>query len=157
MSKKIEILNSHLQKIDRYIPYFQNKNLDFSNVSVGWQLDHALKVINGVSVILAKTDPKKFKKDFNIRRSIIFTIGFIPRGRAKAPKQVLPPEIITEEDLYAQLKTAQEHIKTIDKVDENAFFIHHIFGNLNKAQTLRFLDIHTNHHLKIVEDIIKNK
>ena len=29
-----------------------------------------------------------------------------------------------------------------------------MFGMLNKQQTLRFLEMHTKHHLKIVDDIL---
>ena len=155
MSKKVEILSAHLQNIENYIPSHKSIRTDVSQATVGWQLDHALKVINGVLIVLAKTDPKKFKKEFNLRRTLIFTAGIFPRGRAKSPKQVLPPEIIYEEDLRSQLNEARNNIKLINSLDKNAFFIHHIFGSLNKNQTLRFLDIHTNHHLKIVNDILK--
>lgn len=39
-------------------------------------------------------------------------------------------------------------------LDENQFFTHTLFKQLNKKQTLKFLGLHTNHHLKIVKDIL---
>ena len=52
MNRRTKILKSHLNKIEEYIPYFETKNLNVSKASIGWQLDHALKVVNGVLVIL---------------------------------------------------------------------------------------------------------
>ena len=43
----------------------------------------------------------------------------------------------------------------IKKAHHNAYFRHLIFGNLNKKRTIRFLQIHTAHHLKIIQDILK--
>ncbi len=40
---------------------------------------------------------------------------------------------------------------------ENVYFNHHVFGMLTKKQTLRFLEIHTKYHLKIVNDILKKQ
>ncbi|MEY4335064.1 MAG: hypothetical protein RLZZ196_3814, partial [Bacteroidota bacterium] len=37
---------------------------------------------------------------------------------------------------------------------KNQFFVHPIFGKLNKKDTFTMLDIHTKHHLLIIQDII---
>lgn len=157
MNKNIEILSSYLKEMEGFIPHFETVNTNISQTTIGWQLDHSLKVVNSVSGILLKTNPKKYKKDFNFKRFVIFNLGKIPRGRGKAPKQVLPPEIILQADLISQLEKAKKYIQQISGINKNAFFIHHIFGILNKAKTLRFLVIHTNHHLKIIREIDKNK
>ena len=153
--KKIELLNSLLTQIEASIPMKDKTNNSVSKVDVGWQLDHSLKVINGVCGILQKTNPNKYKRNFNVLRSVLFTLNYFPRGRAKAPKIVIPPESITFEDLKNQLELAKTNIKNIAPLDKHAFFIHHIFGSLSKSQTMRFLELHTKHHLKIVNDIIK--
>ena len=152
---KTAVLNKLLLQIEHHIPSKEAADGTISKSNVGWQLDHSLKVFNRVSTILEKTEPNKFKKDFNMPRSVLFRLGWLPRGRAKAPQQVVPPEIILEEDLISQLKTAKTHLENIKSVDDKAFFIHHIFGYLSKAKTIRFLEIHTKHHLKIVNDILK--
>ena len=153
--QKINTLKTLLTEIEKNIPLKDKRNPAITQTDIGWQLDHSLKVINGVSTILAKTDPKKYKKDFNFKRSVLFTLSFIPRGLGKAPKIVMPPDNITAEDLHAQLHSAKNHIDSLDQVHAKAYFNHHIFGTLNKANTLHFLEVHTKHHLKIVNDILK--
>jgi hypothetical protein len=86
---------------------------------------------------------------------VLFTIGYFPRGKVKAPKYVRPPEIITIEDLNEQIQLAYQNIERLKLADKHAHFKHFIFGLLDKKRTVRFLQLHTNHHLKIIRDILK--
>ncbi|MEW4923188.1 DUF1569 domain-containing protein [Algibacter sp. 2305UL17-15] len=153
--KKIKLLHHLLSEIEQHIPFKDTTNTIVSQVTVGWQLDHALKVTNAVCRVLIKTNPNKYKKEFNFTRMLLFPLCYIPRGKAKAPKIVLPPDFISTEDLFQQLKTARAQIENVKPLPKTSHFIHHIFGMLSKEQTLRFLEIHTKHHLKIVRDILK--
>ncbi|GGZ85410.1 DUF1569 domain-containing protein [Algibacter mikhailovii] len=151
MTKKIDSL---FDQIEKSIPFYKRSNKSISKSSIGWQLDHALKVVNRVTAILIKTKPERYKKELNIARVISFALCYIPRGRAKAPRVVIPPDVITREDLISQLNEARAQIKIAEQLPEKSHFIHHVFGMLSKKQTLRFLEIHTKHHLKIVNDIL---
>jgi hypothetical protein len=80
----------------------------------------------------------------------------IPRGKAKAPKVVVPKEGVTIANLEQHLAKARDAIKALEFVSKNHFFKHPYFGNLKKKQTILFLEIHTQHHLKIILDIVSN-
>ena len=67
---------------------------------------------------------------------------------------MLPPEIIVKEDIENQLEKAKENMAMLSILEDNQFFTHPLFKQLNKKQTLKFLKLHTNHHLKIVKDIL---
>lgn len=154
---RIKTLNQLLYQIEQNIPKKELKNEAISKSTVGWQLDHALKVINAVCGVIIKTNPDNYKKEFNLMRLVLFPICYIPRGKAKAPKIVRPPEVISETDLLNQLQQAHKHIELVKPLPKKAHFKHHVFGMLSKKQTLRFLEIHTKHHLKIVSDILNKK
>lgn len=156
-SKYFSILNKQLAQMETHIPKHQLTVEKVSKSSVGWHLSHCLMVINGVCGILAKTKPENYKRDFNIKRAIIFPLGYMPRGMGKAPKIVVPTKAIMAEGLEEQLNFANKQVEATNHLPEKAYFIHHIFGMLNKKQTLQFLTIHTNHHLKIVRDILKSE
>jgi len=68
---------------------------------------------------------------------------------------VKPPEVILKSAIIDQLEEARQNIKRIQNLDERAYFKHPVFGNTNKFKVARFLDTHTNHHLKIVKSILK--
>jgi len=154
-NKKIETLNTLLSEIEQNIPIKDKTNSKVTTSDIGWQLDHSLKVFNAVSEWTINSNPEDYERKFNFWRTVLFPIGYIPRGKVKAPKIVQPPNIILDEDLHAQLQTAKNHIDILKDLPEKAYFKHFIFGKLSKQQTFRFLQMHTNHHLKIVRDILK--
>ena len=132
----------------------EHSNEKISKATIGWQLDHSFKVINSVVVALKNSEPETYRNNFSIWGKLFFTLGFFPRGKAKAPKYVLPPEVISANDLNEQLQLAKNNILLIEQLPENAFFKHPLFGNINKKRVDRFLILHTEHHLKIIRDIL---
>ena len=148
-------LENRLQLLESYIPYSKSIDTNVSKVAVAWHLDHSLKVLNSVAESMAKSDPTLFRNNFSLIGKICLKIGFFPRGKAKSPKELQSPEVILDTAIVTQLAAARAHIKAIKNLDENAYFRHPLFGHINKKRVFRFIDTHTNHHLKIVKSILK--
>jgi hypothetical protein len=102
-----------------------------------------------------KLNSADYKWTINFTRLFVFTKGKIPRGRAKSPKVVQPKENILENDLRIHLSETKAKIKELAAISDDAFFNHPYFGNLKRKQAMRFLEIHTNHHLAIINDVVK--
>lgn len=151
----MEKLQQYLNRFESNFSSYETINSSVSKASVGWHIDHSLKVINVVCESLKNSNPVEYLWKFNKIRFIIYTIGFIPRGKGKAPKYVQSYETIIVEDLKSQLSEAKKNILEIKNFDRKSNFKHPLFGVLNLKQTLYFLDIHTKHHLKIIEDILR--
>ena len=146
-----------LRKIDRLEAFTVQMNaIDtaVSKVGVDWHLAHSLKTINGICDALAQSDPADYSWSANVTRTMSLTFNFIPRGRAQSPQSVIPDEIITISDLQQLLQSARTKIETAIKLPEDSHFEHPVFGMIRRAEALRFLEVHTQHHLKIIEDII---
>lgn len=77
----------------------------------------------------------------------------IPRGKAKSPSVVRPPKNINVDFLQQQLEQAEANILLINKFQKKAFFRHPFFKHLKRDETKKFLEIHTEHHLKIIREI----
>jgi hypothetical protein len=69
----------------------------------------------------------------------------------------MPPNIIKIKDIVSQLIKARDSVEEIEFLEGASNFIHPVYGQLNKKQTKRLLEVHTRHHLKIVRDILKIK
>jgi hypothetical protein len=147
-------LNDLIGQIENNLPHWKKQNTTISQATVGWQLDHSLLVINGIIAQLAKSNPKDYQWRPNWKRVYIKLRNNIPRGKAKAPKQVCPAETITIEMLQDKLILAQNSLKVLESLPKNSFFTHPYFGDLNLKAAIWFLKLHTQHHLKIVNDII---
>jgi hypothetical protein len=150
----LEKLHLALTSLEEHIKNNSVSNSKISKSDIAWHIDHSLKVINNVSLALQSSDPNTYKNDFSFLGKVFFTLGFFPRGKAKAPKHVRPPEVISKEDLISQIELAKANIDTIATLEKNAYFKHPLFGNVNTPRIYKFLSMHTNHHVKIIKDIM---
>lgn len=152
--KQMNKLYTQLRELEDMIKLAEKSNLTVSAVSVGWHIEHTLLVIIKVAHELEKSNPVDFKWTFNLKRILICSLKIIPRGRGKAPKGVVPTNFDTQ-TLNARAKEAENSLEILKKLGEGHYFKHPYFGDLKLKATLKFLTIHTQHHLKIIHDIIK--
>jgi len=148
-------LQNLLLQLESKIPLYEKNNPSVSNSTIGWQIEHSLKTIHQVVLATKKSNPKEYKWKFNKSKLLISILGFIPRGKARAPKVVLPDENISQESLLKRLQNVKTILEEWKSLDKNAHFPHPYFGNLNKKSTEWFLNLHTKHHVKIINDICR--
>ena len=144
--RKVE---AQLKELSDLLKFCENINKTVSEVSVGWHIEHSLLVIKQITATVAQSDPKLFKSKFNFNRFWVFLSGYIPRGRV-----VIPSEDLTLELLEESINQTHQALAYLKDCEANQYFMHPFFGALNRDQTFKFLFIHTNHHLKIIKDII---
>jgi hypothetical protein len=150
MNTIASILTDLATKFDDY----NRMNTVVSKSSVGWHLEHSLKTIDQIVTACKKSDSTTYRWKFKLNRYIIIDVLHkIPRGKARAPKVVQPEGEISKESLQLHLEKVQQNLENWKDLNENCYFFHPFFGDLNKKSTEKFLVLHTKHHLKIIEDI----
>lgn len=147
-------LSKLIKSLEEKIPMMDAANTQISSAKVGWHVQHSLLVINSIINGLKQSDPTMYQWKFNLNKTLIFTLGKIPRGKGKAPKAVQPKEEITKDTLLESVEKANISIAELNNVQKNQYFLHPYFGHLNVKPTIKFLKIHTKHHLKIINDIL---
>lgn len=145
-----------LKNLTSYTSQADKNNPLVSNANVGWHIDHSLMVINKVLSQLEQSNEKDYKWQFNLKRTIVFFQNEFPVGKAKAPETVKPDQDFKEETTLAFGEKAKAKIESSIHLPTKKNFKHPFFGLLNKKQTLKFLDIHTNHHIKIIKRILEH-
>ena len=149
-------LDSLLNQLEHHIPSSESSNLQVSQSTVGWQIEHSLLTINGIVRAVQQSNPKDYNWKFSLMKLVVLAMKKIPRGKAKAPKVVVPKAAINGDDLQIHLTKTRDTIKALEMVSKDHFFEHPYFGKLKRKETIRFLEIHTGHHLNIIEDIVNN-
>ena len=149
---KLELL---LDELETKIPKWELVNNKVSKSSIGWQIDHSLLAIKAITNALHNSDERLYKWRFSFKRTLVFTINKIPRGKAKAPNSVQPKNAFSIEILTTHLAKTRVTIQQLKSLYSNNYFAHPYFGDLNVKSTIKFLEIHTQHHLHIINDIIK--
>jgi hypothetical protein len=148
-------LHKLITELEQNIPLCDRHNAAISGSNVGWHIEHSLLVINGIIKQLEKSNPADYTWKLNFPKTIIFLINRIPRGKGKAPKVVQPTDAVTQETLTNSLQKARNLEQMLSHIPAEACFQHPSFGYLKRDETIKFLCIHTQHHLAIVKDILK--
>jgi hypothetical protein len=148
-------LEKLLQKIESLLPEISRENSQVSKASVGWHLEHSLLILNGSLKGLTMTNPDNYNPKFSIKKFIFLNFGIIPRGKIKSPKQFIPLETPTKESIEKLLNLAKERLEAAKNLPSKSYITHPFLGDFDKKTTLKFLGLHTNHHLKIIADILK--
>jgi hypothetical protein len=146
-------LSTYIDELANFIPDMEKRNEGISASNVGWQIEHSLLTIRRVSSGILASDPQTYTWSLNFTKLLIFYSGKIPRGKAKAPKYVTP-EDFTQESLQKHMIKVKEAIAELGNAHPNQFVEHPYFGKINKKETIRFLGIHTLHHIKIIREIV---
>jgi Protein of unknown function (DUF1569) len=151
MSKLDDLLN----QLETKVLYHEILNQKTSKASIGWHIEHSLLTLNRITDSLIKSNPKDYKWKFNFVRIVVLKMKKIPRGRAKSPAVVQPKGNINNNSLLSHILETRNKIKELKILSKDRYFEHPFFGKLSLQQTINFLEIHTKHHLDIIDDIIK--
>lgn len=141
----------------RFREQIQNAHVTRENIShwsIGMHLHHCGLAMKGIYKALIVSTPPPPRSRFSLLRTIIFFTGRIPRGRSKSPSVVLPNKDISQEQLSALFDEVEKLANTATALEPQKWFKHHVFGFLNRDQAFRFIEIHNQHHLRIIEDIL---
>ena len=149
-------LVTYIQALADNVPHAEKINPVVSSSAVGWHVQHCIMVINGVTHQLKNSDPTQYKYKFNKIRSLIYLFNKIPRGKGKSPSVVNPAEVASIKDLQNMIELAKVNIEDLKPLPKQSNFMHPHFGMLDLPSTYKFLYIHTNHHLKIIKDILRS-
>lgn len=150
-------LKKIIQELEACIQQGDQVNTTISEKGTFWHIDHAMRVIAGGINLLYSSEPGKRWPRIHWARHYVFFMGKIPRGTEKAPRAVVSHEPVYEKTLQKRQKNVRFALKLLEKTKSNQFFVHHALGHLNKRGVIRFLEIHTQHHLHIVKDILNQQ
>ena len=84
-------LDQEMKSLRANLKHAEKQRNTVSAKGVAWHIYYALLVISGVCYLLEQSNPKAYHPKFSFLKLIIMTTCIIPRGKAMAPKAVLPP------------------------------------------------------------------
>jgi hypothetical protein len=153
----MEKLLKQVKELEIHIPDYAKRQPAVSAANVGWHIEHSLMVFATIITALENSDPALYKGTFSMKKFLVYALNKIPRGRGQAPKVVQPVGEMIPENVLPQVGKAVAKIKALGSLQRHHHFPHPYFGKLNLKETIKFLKIHTKHHLKIIEDILNVK
>jgi hypothetical protein len=125
-----------------------------SQWNVGMHVHHCGLAMMNIGRGLAKSTSPVPPERRSVPRLIVFTLGRIPRGRARNSAASAPTPSIPPEELLSLLDQSAKAVEAAKNLGRDAWITHPIFGPLRRDDALKFVRIHNRHHLKIVSDIL---
>lgn len=158
--RSIDDLRAELHKIatllERPDDELSRRRESVSAWSASEHIDHSLKV--AASILKVIRDPKEeVAKPFSMIGRIVLAVGYIPRGKGRSPKSLVGTPAKAEE-----LRAASADVNALlasmppDRWrHQRRIVMHPYFGGLDPARAIRFAVVHTRHHMKIVDDVLR--
>lgn len=160
LDKSIAGIVSGLDFMLTCLPQVALANETVSQWSVGMQIEHAL-LVDAVVLTIIRGEMADLATDAppNFAGRMVLLVGVVPRGKGQAPDSVKPQavDIDTLPDRIAGLKASVEQLQELLPaiVADKSRFAHPMFGGLTRAQWLRLMRVHQDHHCDIVRDILR--
>ena len=151
MKKLIQVLND----FEKQAPLYSNNNKLVYEANVGWHIMHSCLVITSITKAITASDPALYKKKFSWKAFLVLLLNKIPRGKAKAPSFTQPANEVSMEMVLQQIIEARKSVELLSTAENNKYFTHPIFGDLQLPTAIKFLYVHTYHHEKIIKDILQ--
>ena len=141
--------------LENALPFLDKKNEAISQVTVGWHIEHSLLALIKMITATEHSNPAEYKKRFNWKRTLVLTIGKIPRGKARVPSSVKPGDEVSEATIKPLLEKAKQKVELFETLSSDKYFTHPVFEDVKLYKARRVIAIHTIHHIKIINDILK--
>ena len=129
----------------------------FSAWTPSEHLDHSIKVSASIINRLLQLDAPRGDRGISTVGRIVLALGRIPRGKGKAPERLRGART-TAADLHAGIEKLDGKIALLTAEHlvsaRGGVVPHPRFGDLAPAAALRFVAIHNDHHLRIIDDIL---
>ncbi len=142
--------------------YFNLKNEKVSKWSCGDQAGHivlAAQMMRGGLQSNIDNPEQNVDGQPNPMGKSVMAAGDFPRGVAQAP-EAIRPEGKSREDFIKLLESERKAWKDLEKMSDKLKELksrapHPAFGPLSSVEWVRFVAIHSGHHLALVRDILK--
>ena len=152
----MKTLTALITELENAMPFIEQKNEAVSQVTVGWHIEHSLLALVKMITATEHSNPTEYKKTFNWKRSLVLAMGKIPRGKAKVPSSVKPGDEISEATIKPLLEKAKQKAELFETLSNDRYFTHPVFGDLKLNKARKIIAIHTQHHISIINDILKS-
>lgn len=157
LDKRRSRLKAKLDEVASYVAVRDSSNPEVSEAAVSWHIDHIFLVVNQIYKTVEQSEESNYKSEFNVKRAYVFTFNKMPRGKATAPESVRPKENVDIDAIQVHYDQALTTVEKFADLPEKKHINHPVLGTMNRDKTIKFLTIHTEHHLKIIRDILKDK
>lgn len=156
LEQELSLIRSHYQSVSAVT---KSASLFDIPATGNWSKAQHLYHLALTNSSLARLIPALLERRFgsetdevNTERLEQLAQGFFPRG-GTSPANLVPPDDLTKGRLVQELDSSLAAMNALEQLNfgPSNKFDHVYYGPLNAVQWLRFAQLHTKHHLELIE------
>ena len=155
-SDSFPIIDPLLDRLDRVSAFLGISGVtvvDISKWSIGQHAEHVVRATSALTILVLRNHASEGSNVSEALKVALLKQGFIPRGVAQAPEGTLPAEETDIDALNQLILKTSNRIRRLADVGPDAAAIHPYLGDMKREEAIRFMEIHLEHHLKIMHEI----
>ena len=150
----LRTLPDQFERMASLVSSASKRNPAVSAWSVGDQIEHICMAAGGFAVVLITGRGPSFAGEHRDQRKRVLVDGIIPRGVIKVPAAGEPQTGLSSDELGTMLKKTLSRLQKAASVPAEKTADHPLLGTLTRDEMLRFTEVHTAHHLEIIDEIL---
>ena len=154
MMSNLRTLPDQFERLESLVSRADERNPAISAWSVGDQIEHICMAAGGFAVVLITGRGPSFAGAHRDQKHEVLVDGVIPRGVIKVPAAGEPKTGRSADELTAMLKKTWSRVEKAASVADDRTADHPLLGPLTRDEMLRFTEVHTDHHLRIIDEIL---
>ncbi len=143
-----------LQELSSLSTRAEYRNQEVSGWSVGQQIEHVLIAMSGMALGLKKECLSKTQKADSPLKIEVLNSGSFPRGVIQAPEVSRPQDFVDHDGLKRLILKTSNRVSGLRDLSDKSTIDHPILGEMSRDETIKFMVIHNDHHLRIIADIL---
>ncbi len=152
IQESLSELDRQFERMRTLVQRAQERDEAVSGWTVGDHLEHICTVAAGFGVVLITGRGPVFEAAMPEARHMVLSDGHIPRGKIKAPPAASPKGLASIDAYTRMLDKTLTRLKSAAQQPDERTADHPLLGTMTRDEVLRFVVVHTAHHLGIIDD-----
>jgi len=153
--ERIDVIDGQFRSLLTLKSRFDKRRDEVSGWSVGQHAEHLAMALSAMVVSLVTDRQYEGDTPLSDHKDSVLETGGIPRGAVQAFETAIPGDDDADR-IAGALNKALSRLQRVKNLPPAARVRHPMLGMLDRDESLRFIEVHNDHHRRIIDEILRS-